>query len=1349
MAHTTASLGKTAHIVRELNNLFSNTTNIIQLEKIIPNLGLVQSFLSKLHCIINIYERQGHKIDQQTDCLEQLKEFKKIIEEIINRPTHDFRRLVAIGHYVSAIPQSYKLLLEFGQTLEEINEMIARKVENSLTENKKEIGTLIVLGIDKKIPNNIYFDTANPNDNGRKLKIIETYYGYFIEYILYIRESLDMMLNDNNYRLELKRLQSKLLETEPSDIEKYFVKIKSKMMNNPGYSTEILLEYLAENIRIHISISNNSIIYYKHFIEIFQVPLKAKCMESLSNLTFKLNTTPFLDLFKEVNKDNLVFKSIYDKGIQLYLSEYGIASNSQENVSNNRSSATAKDAYEQVKTKFKSLFSFISTDKTLLNQLRDLIIDENNSIGTHFILGDIYGLRIRNLDFSDEDTDVKYCFNYHFFKSLSYPKLDDINGSSEFNQLLFYIHTCADKDALKFTDSAHEAHLWKLKQHFSSVYNHDNSTSFNALIEFFKMLINIGTFKFRLDRVKLAISKLEKDDIIKIKATFLKDCLDLNTQGREIYLQLARSFSIDLIKHVIIDRTKIINKLREYNSNFNLVIKYRETLNASFDIETELNSGFSIPYYLSAILTADPNYNEEINGIFMSILFKVFTCSSENDKEVFLKNKKDIRQEFNKLHESVKRLIVYYDASGNGNYRDHYKQFRDTSIQHILDGFSEKNQDSLSERKECARAIIDNFINYNSKKISQILEINQDLKDEVLNIFNAFMKRKDSYNSEAWRKNTSKLRDQIDYLHAYHRYKEKDFDEWFKRLNPDQGYKIILENRETIKQDFLIHHEAFESLQIKYLQHNQTGALALIHDYLSKPTEKNGSLFIKIGTGQGKSLAIAETARRIIENNRNATNPKVFVITCYDHLAKRDHENYEKYYKHFDIRTMYCSSSSLTEEFCSKDMIYADLETYFSVLRKEGHNRLVNGTLIKLPDIKNTVLIMDEFDSLILDSDEIRQYVHNFDVHIENPNTKFDRQEDVEKLFDKEFIIECNKNFPKIFERWWKDLLEKKIKEDKNERQKTVQDSLGKTTNFATSLLNYLKKNKKAHFVHYYWDPLVFYSQFKQVIGFSGSIEEKHLSKFQQLFNNERSHYYDIPPFFGETNLKNNRTFSNDPGKVYENSQDFLYAIKNEIRGKYKEQPILIFADSWKKQNEDESDYEQIRKILLEAQGTFLKDRKIIEIQTEDAIAENIHKIGKFDSITLATRIIGRGADIKVDKSIKKGLHLLLTYYPPRENIFIQMLGRTARQDEKGSYSIIVRKDKKFVEVADVVVSPYNKIIHELTEYFYRSYTSPSNNSNVALKWVLFSELIRTMNSAEIKNYKLEQLQEFIKRNIL
>ena len=221
---------------------------------------------------------------------------------------------------------------------------------------------------------------------------------------------------------------------------------------------------------------------------------------------------------------------------------------------------------------------------------------------------------------------------------------------------------------------------------------------------------------------------------------------------------------------------------------------------------------------------------------------------------------------------------------------------------------------------------------------------------------------------------------------------------------------------------------AFESINVKYLQHNQVGALASIYDYLQDEEKSKGNLFIKMGTGQGKSLTMAETVRKIVHINEdnNRQQQQIFIMTFYDHLAKRDYENYKKYYQFFYIRPMYCSSGSATNDFYDKDVIYVDSATYFKLLGKEGYNALIESTSIHIPNYRDVALIMDEFDSLALDSDEILQNTFYFDFKKKGQIGNLDSIEAMKKIFDVTFIGHCNTQLPKLFDRWCRQILENK-----------------------------------------------------------------------------------------------------------------------------------------------------------------------------------------------------------------------------------------------------------------------------------------------------------------------------------
>ena len=1304
-----SSTSQTLILINELKSLFSDESIEKKLRIAIKNISYIHRLFGKLLHVIDQYHKQGKHIDQWTDLSIHLTNCKQLINENLQNS----ERISTLEECLFTIREHYRSIRNNVQTLENINAKIDKKLQGK--KHKTEIGQLIVRGIDEKIPNLISFDSQKS-----KSDILKKFYEHFLNYISFIRESSENIFDDDHvYVLKLNNLQTKLLNKDLINIKDYFLKLKDKLIDdNRGYSTEILLRNFVQNPFVHISVSNNSKFYSVQFIRIFEKLTQAndqKCIEPLTTLIFYLDRTYFtkfnLIMFENQQMIDFIFKTMYNKGIELY------------SIS---------------KEKFFDLFELILSKKVdLLNRLRDSIIDDKNSSQTFDLLSNIYGQHIRSLKLNPSD--VKYCFNYLFFKSLTYKQIDDVPMPSLFAQLLFYIHTFDNRihSSNDTENEFHEQDLINLKNIFLEVYNENNSVHLTDIIEILRTFINIQTYDFRLKTTIIILSKCKSNLDTNIKIEILKQFFDNTTNEKELCLKLAQSFNIHLLKHIFKDRNLLIQKLSEHNRNFKLVLDLNKELGNVFDIDRDLTVGFNTPYYLSMNLIEDRRYNERTHKIIMSILFKVFNCSSNYDKN-----------ELNKLFQSVIDLIEFYNRN---DHKDICRQLEQLSIGYILDGFTGEDEENLHDRNEYARRIIENLINYKFEHVIKIVDLTKS-NLEVINMFNRIMTRKDSYSLREWTENTTnKLDDKLYFLYCYHQYSRDQFDVWFKELNPDINSEtyVMFENKRTlVENEFQDNNEAFKYLNIKYLQHSQIGALALIYDHLENSLKNKENLFIKIGTGQGKSLIIAETVRKIIQINRksNRIKQKIFVITCYDHLAKIDFQNYQNYYRHFDIHSIYCSSDSSTKDFVDGDVIYADLKTYFNVLRKDGFIALIKSGRIDLPDLSNAILIMDEFDSLILDSDHIFQVAYRFKLENYNENICLDHKEDIRKLFDGIFSNEMKEKFGTIIDRWCDKLLHEKQEEDKRNDNRKFQDTLGKEHTFVQSLLNELLNESTASFIHFYLHPLVFYCKFKQVIGFSGSITANGIHRLKTLFENKTCRYYEIPPFFGLINLENNRKFMNKPGIIKKDTFEYLNAIQDEIKRRHVEQPLLIFADSFKKSDQIKSDYEYIYEKLLEAKETFLKDSTIIKIVDETDIQKNIHDIGRLGSITLATRIIARGADIKVHKNVDKGLHLILTYYPERENIYIQMLGRTARQDEKGSYSEITRSSKNFLDITTIKIDPKKKICHNVTEYFYKNI--PSNlkdTKNLAIKWNLFSCLMQQMSDTEINQ---NELIEFVDRHI-
>ncbi|CAF0846537.1 unnamed protein product [Didymodactylos carnosus] len=1370
ISQSSAPMSETLTVVKEIENLLcDNYSRKEKVKRIIRNIEYVKLLFTKLSTVIVKYGKRGKNIDEEKSFLHQLTLFKKLIEENVEESKQHCGIILVLDDCVSAIREDYKIIRNYVQTLKDINAKIKKKAEKNTEKNK--IGQLIIRAVEEKMSNFICDDQNQSINNNVKLAIVEEFYDYFVKYASYVRESLGNPFDDHKYRQKLEDLQSKLLSNE--SINRYCSTLLSKTVSDRGYSTEILLEHLAENPMVHISVANNSKFYNDLIFMIFHKlklpkmkPSDQKCIEPISTLIFQLDDKNFKDLHVLIFDDyalvNLVMKSIYDKGIYLY-------SSAAKNRMNSFPPRSLK-LLDMLKKKFSLLFSHIlSVKPSLLKKFKESIIDEKNAVGTFQLLTDIYGQCIGNLNFPGEMTDVKHVFNYSYFKFLTRPCLDDVQGYPVFYQLLFYIHMCEDEEGKKMEEDEHREQIRQLKTDFQQVYNAEIDQHLIDLIGILMTMIYIETFQWRCQCTRDILSYLNahKTDPgeLNVKVKTLEMFFQNTRNESEIYFRLAKSFNIHLLKNLIKDDDLIKNKLYDSNRYFNLFIKKLNDLEQKFDVKTELIPGFSIPYYLSAKLLDDDknkdahsntgdNKNEEENlKTIMSILFLVFTCSSNSDRQEFLKNQNDFLQEFKKLSLSVQRLIQFYNTDNSIGI---YGELREKSIEHILNGFSGRNEESLKERNNYARIIIDNFVNYRLEHIERIVKSSS--KDEIFNTFQIVLKRRETNSLREWVDNTSKLNDEVYFLYCYHKYSENEFDDWFEKLNTHIKDDVISTmtmtsidevkaKRDLVKKELHDNMNAYESINIKYVQHNQVGALSLIYDYLEDPKKNNENLFIQIGTGQGKSLIIAETARKIIELNRNNNRPRqqIFIVTCYDHLAERDYENYIKYYEYFNIKSKYCSSRSSTKNFRDQDVIYFNLTTYFELIRREAYKTLTVASSIHLPDVSNAVLIMDEFDSLTLDLDEIIQYVAYFDFNRSVHN--------IENLFDKDlitFIKKVKDRFPYTFDRWYKKILEDKIKEDENwiTRQQTQYRPYKELHFFDKEF--YLPApflptlaTSKANFVHFYFDALTFYSKFKQVIGFSGSITDDGMKKFQTLFETKKSRFNKILPFFGGSNLDNNRIFANRPGKIIENQYNFLQAIYDEIERRCKEQPLLIFADSSKKNNEDKSDFDCIHETLLKAQDSFLRGSTILLIKSENDIKENIHKIGKLDTTTLATQIIARGADIKVDKNIEKGLHLVLTYYPERENIYIQMLGRTARQDEKGSYSEICRFKKEFLEITEIKLDQKARILHETAQYFYENVKSTSKRG---LTWPLFLRLIQHI---DINNLQKDDLKRFIDENIL
>ena len=1403
------------NVLKELNDIFSESNvNNSKLEKIVKRLIERRKHLTAYLKLFNAC--QWLKIQPQLrqslneTMLKRLVDFKDLILQTVETTDLDTNTMKYVELHLLGIRCHYKLVRDEMQTLADLNVKLKKWLEKKTLH---KIGELLERGIiDKKPAQIIYLENGQAVDLERKTEVVKQFYEYFINNCFLLRAGTERNLNDVEYRKRLQNLQTMLLKKQPNDIKHYFTSLakntnQSNNLENFGYTQEILMESFCKDLVVQTFASNNSKYFIDEFVAIFRNKefwknkFWKKFFEYFSYIIFNFNGTAFEEILKIliknennekifIDKRYILIDQIYNCLVDLYRSYIEHIQN-QPTADGDKSTKFRNELYKSgCQLLHKHLESLLKMLNNLdyLKVLRDQVINEKNAGATIKMLQDspAYGSCIRELDFKLEPQDVRYFFSSQFFRWVSNGDLIDVYRFGAFISLIFYIcafdieqENSSILDLTKLRGFFNESQLFKQQKEFEK--------GLNDLTEFMQVLVKMGSLQSRWECANYVLEELrkqcsvhseemqaddesneliDKDDVIKVKILEYFHSKNGEVDKKKLMLRLAETLNIHLFKHVIKDRSKLIDFLVKHNANF----KHHRT----FNVDKDMVPGFGIPYYLTA--TEKPqNIDSDDNSfdcdIMNAIVFRVFTCDSSSDKKEFLINKKSYSDEFNELKKTLWNLKKFYDQKEDpvdnvGNqtdvselYMQYYAHLKKLSFESIADGFKGDYHESLTNRKLYADKIVKNFLNYDLEHIKTIIRSTRDTnveKSNLITMLSGLMKR-DTRSLHQWIDLTSSIGRKIDFLHFYYKYSQQEFDLWFHEQNPNITQLTVEQlKNERIKtiDSFNKFASSLGSFKINHLQHNQAGALTLINNELTNNKEAN--IFMKIGTGQGKSLIIAETVRKLFEINEKATT-KVFAFTCYGHLAERDYKSFADFYTAANIKSIYCSRNSSLSEVMRSDVIYSELDEFFSMLRREFSNSLINGQSIQYPDFENAILVLDEFDSLILDAEDFLQTVNYFDVRSKSNGVAeipVDQNDLREYFGGSDFIRACNAKLDSLFTKWYtsqKNNYDKVKSDPKNSTAKTVVDNLGKEHRYVGNFLDYLAKNGRAEMLAIILYPTTFFKQFKQVIGFSGSIEEKDIGRFSSLFNTPL--FYDIPPFFGKKRDKENRK---QVKKLIVNEQSrFIDEIMQDVTERCLDQPVLIFAETELQSSEQNiSDFDLIRETLIKEQknDSRLAQCKLLIISEEKDIDKYLNLIGYAKRITIASRVIARGADILVYKDVKNGLHLLVTYYPKHKNIFVQMLGRTARQDQPGTYSIIAKCEIKYDELKADEIQINNRMVtwHNLSVWFYKElarnqHTSTILSDNKRLRW----PFLLTMMSNMSIDKSFEVLKDFVTKNIL
>ena len=104
--------------------------------------------------------------------------------------------------------------------------------------------------------------------------------------------------------------------------------------------------------------------------------------------------------------------------------------------------------------------------------------------------------------------------------------------------------------------------------------------------------------------------------------------------------------------------------------------------------------------------------------------------------------------------------------------------------------------------------------------------------------------------------------------------------------------------------------------------------------------------------------------------------------------------------------------------------------------------------------------------------------------------------------------------------------------------------------------------------------------------------------------------------------------------------------------------------------------------VALNAAGI---DHQVLNALNHDLEAKIVEKAGGMGRVTIATNMAGRGTDILLTDEVKQrgGLHVVATEFHSSTRIDRQLIGRSARQGDKGSYQFFLSLEDELLRCRD------------------------------------------------------------------
>jgi preprotein translocase subunit SecA len=167
------------------------------------------------------------------------------------------------------------------------------------------------------------------------------------------------------------------------------------------------------------------------------------------------------------------------------------------------------------------------------------------------------------------------------------------------------------------------------------------------------------------------------------------------------------------------------------------------------------------------------------------------------------------------------------------------------------------------------------------------------------------------------------------------------------------------------------------------------------------------------------------------------------------------------------------------------------------------------------------------------------------------------------------------------------------------------------------------------------------------------------------------SNFYCMPSAYGGSKLK-------DDGITVTGSDVHYQQIVSQIEGNIQGRAVLIFFENF--QLLEKFWQSEELKACLEKVHVNLKDVNLLVEETPPANKQQIvsSRATAANALTLATKPFGRGTDfVSMDARVNDsgGIHVVQTFLSESESEEVQIRGRTARQGDSGSYSLLLESD--------------------------------------------------------------------------